>query len=298
MNTRKQSFLTVILAAWLPAVTSTFVLAQASDGPTVLKDVAYDDAHAAQKLDVYLTKSDKSTPAMIYIHGGGWRAGSKNHVPQWLKTAVLEGWLSVVSVEYRFTNVDVHPAQANDCMRAIQFVRHNAAKWNIDPKRIGVTGGSAGGHLTLWVALHDDAADAESKDPVARHSSRVACAVSFAGPTDWSLLRRLEHKHPAYRQLLGYEPGTPADEMAAKAMKDVSPISFVSGDDPPIMQVHGDKDDIVPIAHARNMHERLKTTGVKSELVIIEDANHGVAGAGPDASRRASTFVRDQLRRP
>ena len=76
----------------------------------------------------------------------------------------------------------------NDCLRAIQFVRHNAAKWKIDPQRIGVTGGSAGGHLSLWVALHDDAAEAKSNDPVARQSSRVACAVSFAGPTDWSLL--------------------------------------------------------------------------------------------------------------
>ena len=164
----------------------------------------------------------------------------------------------MVSVEYRFTDVAPHPAQVNDCLRAIQFVRHNAAKWKIDPQRIGVTGGSAGGHLSLWVALHDDAADAKSNDPVARQSSRVACAVSFAGPTDWSLLGKLEHKHPAYRQLLGYAPGTPANEMDAKAKADVSPISFVSPDDPPIMQVHGDKDDIVPIEHARNMHERLQ----------------------------------------
>ncbi len=193
---------------------------------------------------------------------------------------------------------NTHAAQVNDCMRAIQFVRHNAADWNIDPQRIGVTGGSAGGHLSLWVALHDDAADADSKDPVERHSSRVACAVSFAGPTDWSLLGRLDHNHPAYRQLLGYEPGTPADQMDAKAKKDVSPISFVSQDDPPIMQVHGNKDDIVPIEHARNMHERLDRVGVKTQLVIIEGANHGVAGAGPQIARRAGTFVREELRRP
>jgi acetyl esterase/lipase len=235
---------------------------------------------------------------MIFIHGGGWRGGSKNSVPGWLINAVRDRWLSVVSVEYRFTDVGPHPAQVNDCLRAIQFVRHNAAKWNLDPQRIGVTGGSAGGHLSLWVALHDDAAVADSNDPVERQSSRVACAVSFAGPTDWSLLSELEHKHPAYRQLLGYEPGTPAKEMDAKAKVDVSPISFASKDDPPVLQVHGDKDDIVPIEHARNMNERLKSVGVKTELVIIAGANHGVAGAGPQVAERATTFVREQLLRP
>jgi dipeptidyl aminopeptidase/acylaminoacyl peptidase len=152
--------------------------------------------------------------------------------------------------------------------------------------------------LSLWVALHDDAAVADANDPVERQSSRVACAVSFAGPTDWSLLSKLEHKHPAYRQLLGYEPGTPAEEMDAKAKVDVSPISFASKDDPPVLQVHGDKDDIVPIEHARNMNERLKSVGVVTELVIIAGANHGVAGAGPQVAERATTFVREQLLRP
>lgn len=276
---------------------ASYVVAQAADAPFVHKDIAYGNAHAAQKLDVYLAASDKPTPAMVYIHGGGWRAGSKNRVPGWLMNAVRKGWLSVVSVEYRFTDVAPHPAQVNDCMRAIQFVRHRAVKWNIDPRRIGVTGGSAGGHLALWVGLHDDVADADSNDPVERQSSRVVCAVSFAGPTDWSLLDELEHKHPAYRQLLGYKPGTPADEMDAKTKKDVSPISFVSQGDPPIMQVHGDKDNIVPLKHARNMHQRLKSVGVKTELVIIEGGTHGVAGAGPQVTNRAGTFVREQLLR-
>jgi acetyl esterase/lipase len=262
------------------------------------KDVAYDEADAAQKVDVYLAKSDAPLPAMVFIHGGGWRGGSKNAVPGWLLNAVHENWLSVVSVEYRFSQVAPHPAQGRDCLRAIQFVRHNAAKWNIDPQRIGVTGGSAGGHLSLWVALHDDAANADSQDPVARQSSRVACAVSFAGPTDWSLLDKLEHKHPAYRQLLGYEPGTPASAMDAKAKTDVSPISFASQDDPPVLQIHGDQDDIVPIEHAQNLDERLKSVGVKTELVVIAGANHGVAGAGPQVTERATTFVREHLLRP
>jgi acetyl esterase/lipase len=261
-------------------------------------DVAYDDDHAAQCLDVYLAKSDKPTPAMIYIHGGAWRAGSKKSVPGWLRAFVAEGKLSVVAVEYRFTDVATHPAQVDDCLRAIQFVRQNAEKWNIDPKRLGVTGGSAGGHLSAYVALHDDVVKADSDDPVERQSSRVACAVSFAGPTDWTLLSSIKHGHPAYRQLIGYKPGTPAAELKASLVKDVSPISFASKDDPPIMQVHGDKDDIVPLQHASNLHEKLQSVGVKTELVVIPGGNHGVAGAGGPVAKRPTEFVRQLLLHP
>lgn len=278
-----------ILLALVPVIASCQQVAATQ------KDLAYDDHHASQKLDVYLAESDKPVPAMVFIHGGGWRAGSKQRVPAWLLQAVRDGWLSVVSVEYRFTDVAPHPAQTDDCLRAIQFVRSNATKWNIDPNRIGVTGGSAGGHLSLWVALHDDVANADSTDPVENQSSRVACAVSFAGPTDWSLLSDLEHKHPAYRQLIGYQPGTAVDDMDADKMKDVSPISFVSDDDPPVMQVHGDADDIVPIEHARRMDKQLQTAGVRSSLVVVPGANHGVAGAGGNVSRKAVDFVRETI---
>lgn len=287
----------LISFVFLPAGHST-VLAQNANVTPAHRDVPYDDDHESQRLDVYLPESDQPTPAMIYIHGGGWRAGSKNNVPAWLKRLVAENQIAVISVEYRFTVVATHPAQVNDCQRAIQFVRHRAKKWNIDPARLGVTGGSAGGHLSAWVALHDDAGQPDAQDPVERQSSRVTCAVSFAGPTDWSLLSVIDHRHPAYRQLIGYQPGTPASELSSKLIKDVSPISFVSRDDPPVMQVHGDNDDIVPLEHASNLHRKLKAAGVTSELVVIPGANHSVAGAGGDTARRPTAFVRRYLLRP
>jgi acetyl esterase/lipase len=271
------------------------VFAEAPGSAPALADVKYDNQHRSQCVDVYLAKSDKPTPAMIHIHGGGWRGGSKKHVPAWLRRFVDAGQMSVVSVEYRFTDVKTHPAQVNDCLRAIQFVRQNALKWNIDPDRLGVTGGSAGGHLSAYVALHDDVSDADSDDVVARQSSRVTCAVSFAGPTDWSLLSTIEHGHPAYRQLIGFEPGTPAEKLDARLMKDVSPISFVSEDDPPVMQVHGDKDVIVPLQHAQNLHKKLLAFGVTSELIVIPGGNHGVAGAGDQVVERAIEFTKKYL---
>ncbi len=262
------------------------------------KDVAYDNKHDTQCLDVYLAESDEPTPVLIYIHGGGWRAGSKNRVPGWLSQLVKDNKASVVSVEYRFTDVKPHPAQVNDCLRAIQFVRHKADEWGFNPARIGVTGGSAGGHLSAYVALHDDIANPKATDPVERQSSRVACAVSFAGPTDWSLLHKIDHQHPAYRQLIGYAPGTPADDLSEKLVKDVSPISFVSKDDPPIMQVHGDKDVIVPIEHARVLHKKLQAAGVTSELVTIRGRRHDVAGARGEDAKRAAEFVAKYLLAP
>ena len=267
-----------------------------SSSPTPThRDVVYDDDHPAQRMDVYLTKSNEPTAAMIFIHGGGWRAGSKKNVPKWLMSLVADGKLSVISVEYRFTDVESHPAQVHDCLRAVQFVRGQAEEWNLDPSKLGVTGGSAGGHLTAYVALVDDAAKPDSKDQIEQQSSRVACAVSFAGPTDWTLLQTIEHKHPAYRQLIGHEPGTPVEQLESELIKDVSPISFASTDDPPVMQVHGDKDSIVPLKHASSLHEKLESLGVRSELVVIPGGTHRVAGAGEEVTEQATKFVKQHL---
>lgn len=266
----------------------------AQDG--IRRDIAYDDDHASQLVDFYPAKTDKPAPVMIFIHGGGWRGGSKKHVPRFLVNANAEGWLAVVSVEYRFTNVAPHPAQVDDCARAIQFVRQNAKKWNLDPGRIGVTGGSAGGHLSAYIALQDDEAKPDSKDPVERQSSRVSFAIPFAGPMDWGLLSTIKHAHPAYRQLLGYEPGTPADKMSAELKKDVSPLQFVSADDPPILIIHGDADKIVPIEHAKVLDAALGAAKVSKELYVVKGGKHSIAGAShPGAVKRATAFMRKHL---
>lgn len=262
------------------------------------RDIAYDSQHASQKLDVYLTEADKPSPVLVYIHGGGWRGGSKSRVPGWLLNGVSKKQFSVVSVEYRFTNVAPHPAQTNDCLRAVQFVRRNAKDWNIDTEHIGVTGGSAGGHLSLWVALHDDIADADSNDPVTQKSSRVHFCVGFAGPTDWTLLKELPdgHKHPGYRNIVGSDPGTPYEQLDAKTLADVSPLSHASADDPPVMIVHGSADNIVPVEHAHRLHKRLQQIGTTSELVIVEGASHQVAAAaGHDFLPKVVDFVAEQL---
>jgi len=268
----------------------------ASGQAKILRDIAYDREHPSQILDFYPATSEQSAPVMVHIHGGGWRSGSKNTIPGFLAKANTEGWLAVVSIEYRFTDVATHPAQVDDCARAIQFIRRKAQEWNIDPHRIGVTGGSAGGHLAAYLALQDDEAQPDSEDPVERQSSRVSFAIPFAGPTDWGLLGTIEHAHPAYRQVLGYEPGTPAEKMSADLRRNVSPLTFVSADDPPFLIVHGDADDIVPFAHARVLDAALKAAKVSTELHVVKGGTHGVSGAGePESAKRADAFMRGHL---
>lgn len=270
--------------------------AGARAAPT-LTDVAYDTTDKAQILDVYIGKSETPLPVMVFIHGGAWQAGSKKNVPRYLLQAVEKGQLSVVSVEYRFTNVALHPAQVNDCLRAIQFVRHKAKTWKVDATRMAVSGGSAGGHLSLYVALVDDAADPKAEDPISRQSTRVSCAIGWAGPTDWGLLGKMPHTHPAWRRFIGYKPGTPAGEMDAGKKSSASPITYASADDPPVLLVHGTADAVVPVQHAEVLHARLRKVKSKTELFKIEGAGHNVCNAtNPKAVKRAMAFLNEHLK--
>src|SRR5210317_372943 len=150
-----------------------------ADEPKQLIDVAYGN-HPRQVLDFYQAKSDKPTPVVFYIHGGGWRGGDKRTNPK----AFLDKGISVVAINYRYVQNGVAdkvepPVKAplEDAARALQFVRSQAAAWNLDKKRIGATGGSAGACSSLWLSFHDDLAELDSDDPVARESTRLYCAA-------------------------------------------------------------------------------------------------------------------------
>src|SRR3954467_4215404 len=154
-------------------------LATAADEPKKLIGVPY-GTHPRQVLDFYQAKSDKPTPLVFHIHGGGWRAGDKKMNPK----PFLDKGISVVSINYRLIDPKkddqlVPPVKAplEDAARALQFVRSKAKEWNIDKTRIGATGGSAGACSSLWLAFHDDMADPKSEDPIARETTRLYCAA-------------------------------------------------------------------------------------------------------------------------
>jgi acetyl esterase/lipase len=139
-----------------------------------LKNVRY-GPYKRNVLNFWQAKSDKPTPVVIKIHGGGWAAGSKSETIS--SDYFLQDGISVISINYRLIKTDILPAPVYDAARALQFVRSKAKEWNINKERIAVTGGSAGGCTSLWLIYHDDLADPENSDPVLRESTKPFCAA-------------------------------------------------------------------------------------------------------------------------
>src|SRR4029079_8220529 len=145
------------------------------DDERKMQPAAPSGKHARQVLDFYPAKSDKPTPVVFYIHGGGWQGGDKKTIDP--KPFNAKG-ISAVAINYRYVKHGVEdkvepPVKAplHDAARALQFVRSKATEWNLDKTRIGATGGSAGACSSLWLAFHDDMADPKSDDPIAREST-------------------------------------------------------------------------------------------------------------------------------
>jgi acetyl esterase/lipase len=145
-----------------------------------ISDIKYGE-HERNILDLWLARADEPTLLVIFYHGGGFRAGDKRRsMPVPLLLKLLEAGISVAGVNYRLTDSAPFPAQMHDSARALQFIRHYAGEHNIDPSRIGATGGSAGAHISMWLAFHDDLADPDNEDPIRRESTRLTAIVPLA----------------------------------------------------------------------------------------------------------------------
>jgi acetyl esterase/lipase len=251
--------------------------------PKQLANVAY-GSHPRQILDFYPAKSDKPTPVVLYIHGGGWRGGDKKTNP----AAFLAKGISVVAINYRYVQNGVKdkvkpPVKAplGDAARALQFVRSKADQWNLDKKRIGATGGSAGACTSLWLAFHDDMADPKSSDPVARESTRLYCAAVNGAQVSLDP-KELREWMPNYRYgahafgLKNIQSLIDNREKVLKWIKEYSPIEHVSKDDPPIAMFYRGEKPVIGASPKDPTHsgimgvklaERLKAVDVDVVLV-------------------------------
>ncbi|MCU0876560.1 MAG: alpha/beta hydrolase [Pirellulaceae bacterium] len=221
--------------------------------PTVA-DFAYGQDSPRQKFDFWQAKSDKPTPVVLLIHGGGWRGGDKSGYGTSAIKPYLDAGISVASLNYRFIEQamadKVEPpvkGSVGDAARALQTIRSKAKEWNIDPARIGATGGSAGACTSLWLALHDDLADPTSDDPIAQQSTKLACAAVSGAQTslDPKELREWMPNAIYGGHAFGFAApgrGRPEEfdllianrEKVLPWIKEYSPIELVSKDDPPI----------------------------------------------------------------
>jgi acetyl esterase/lipase len=249
-----------------------FSCAFSQQSETVVSDVQYcTGGDKPLLMDLFLPAEPvrKPAPAVLWLHGGGWERGDKNG-NSGAKLLVGQGFVTA-SIYYRLSGEAPFPAAIEDCKCAIRFLRANASKYGIDPDRIGVAGASAGGHLALLVGTAGASAGLEGTGGWPDVSSRVRAVAAWYGPTDFMVGEKAFEKGTgrAPAKFLG---GTYAER--SETYRRASPIAYVDRDTPPILMIHGDKDQIVPYDQSIRMLNACRKVGVDAKLIEVKGADH------------------------
>jgi acetyl esterase/lipase len=270
------------------------------DTVVVEKDIEYGKAgERSLKLDIVRPRkpSDKPLPVIAFVHGGGWRGGNKSAGVFNVLGLAATGNYFGVSVGYRLSGEAIWPAQIHDCKAAIRWLKANAKKYNIDPEKIGVWGGSAGGHLVSLLGTSGDVKELEGDCGSPGQSSRVACVVDFCGPSDFLAAATFQRKGmPSPARADSPESllfGGPLEEKK-DAAREASPVTYATSDAPPFLIVHGTADPIVPIQQAELLQAALKKAGASATFLKIQGGGHGIGG--PEVTKRVRAFLDKHLR--
>jgi len=275
--------------------------------PTVApthRDLKY-GPHGRNLMDVWLAKSDKPTPVLVSIHGGGFRGGNKS-VEAGLLQACLDSGISVAAITYRLSDEAIAPAQFLDSARAIQFIRHNAQEWNLDGTRIAATGGSAGAGISLWLGFHDDLADPDNEDPVLRQSTRLTCMAVYNGQTSYDprFIRDLFpdtdiYKESALAQLFGVDLNKLDDlpEEKYRLFEEVSALPHLTKDDAPAALFYASKLDTPITSQGIGIHHPRFGKALKEKMdeIGIECEVHTGTSRGGESSKLTVDFVKKHL---
>ena len=236
------------------------------NGVTVEPGISYDQ-YPETKVDVFKpagwsANAKPKYPGILVIHGGGWTGGTKESmVERWVLPYVEKGFVAV-NVEYRLAKAAKAPAAVEDVLKAAQWFEKNAGRLNVDKKRVVVTGGSAGGHLALMVGM-------TPKKAKLGKPAKIAAVINFYGITDVG------------DQLQGPNMRTYAvtwvpEQDGRFALADrVSPKTYVRRGLPPVLTLHGDKDQTVPYEHGTKITKALRDVGNDAELITVVDGRHG-----------------------
>ena len=266
----------------------------AQSKPRIEVEVVYGKAGDKElKLDLARPSEGKGPfPAVVCVHGGGWRMGNKRDMRPWVEFLAKEGFVAA-SVGYRLAPDYTFPSQIEDCKTAVRFLRANAEKYSIDKERFGAIGYSAGGHLVCLLALTDEKAGFEGKVHP-KESSKIQAVVDYYGPTD---LAGFGKDDTAQRGMLGPFIGAKfADNPSAH--KKASPINYVSKNAPPFLIFHGTKDLTVPIDQSRQLANKLKDVGVEARFVEVPGEGHGWNGrASVDTTSETLKFLNEKLKK-
>lgn len=256
-----------------------------------------------QMLDLMLPKESKnrSLPVIVFIHGGGFKAGSKTTGLWHLRSIAESGNYACITINYRLTDESIWPTQVHDCKAAIRWVKANAKKYNMNPDKIGIWGSSAGGYLA---AMLGTSADVIAMDGAIGSnftlSSQVACVVDFFGATDFVSLSK---DTPAWAKLKHGYSNSPDSKLMGFTINEhpekaavASPITYITKDDPPFLIAHGTKDPVVPYSQSTRLHKALKEAGVESTLISVKDGSHGFKRLGKDINHDVIRFFDHHLR--
>ena len=274
----------VAILALVSLSASIYLIAQQATTPTLLQiadrywmqpDVVYGSANNTPlKLDIWYPRDNQDpTPTLVYIHGGGWIFGSKEGAVYQFLPYLERGW-RVVNVEYRMAGNSLAPGSVEDTRCALRWIYRNALQYKFDTSKIVLTGHSAGGHLSLITGMLPDGtpldnrcyADAKYGDV----PMKVAAIVNWYGISDVNDLIQGPNLKNYAVMWMGSMPN------AADVARSVSPLTYVRKDLPPIISIHGDKDDVVPYQHATRLHDALTKAGDISKLVTVKGGGHGM----------------------
>jgi dipeptidyl aminopeptidase/acylaminoacyl peptidase len=279
-----------------------------SNREAVTTDVIYGHkAGMALTFDVYRPK-EANGAAVISILSGGWRSSWETLrqflempdgsvrllteeeirerggiLPSHSYLTLLDRGFTVFAVRHGSSPAFAMPDIVADLRRAVRFIRLNASRYAVEPERIGLWGGSAGGHLSLLLGTTAEITNPDPTDEFERGSGKVAAMVAYAPPTDLVRMSAETWKQDGVQKY-------PVMRMDTEALKLFSPLRHVSADDAPTLIVHGDKDTVVPIIEGMSMYEALRRAGVATQFVTIQGAAHGFFGE--DARRANDPMVR------
>ena len=265
----------------IPLLLTMPLIAAAVPGPgdvAIEKDVTYLAPGRKEKLDLYQPvgrAAEELSPAVVIIHGGGWVGGDKGSAREVLTgTTLAKAGYVCVSVEYWKGTKDRWPTNLQDCKNAVRWLRVNAVRLQVDPARIGVIGGSAGGHLALMVAYTAGNKEIDPKPLYPGVPDRVSACVDMYGISNLLSRQGTDASGKPDGKLRDTKLFPESREAAPEKWKLASPVTHIRRDSPPTLILHGTHDTTVDRDQSVELHEALKKAGVESTLIMVKGANH------------------------
>ena len=275
------------LCACAAAIIAPANISQADELPPrpnyrIESDIVYGNADGVElELDAYVPSGDGPFPAALVIHGGAWRAGTKEQLGRYARR-LADGGIVAFAINYRLAPRHKFPAQIDDCRTALRWVVDHAARFKIDPHRLGAIGYSAGGHLSAMLATEPTKRNESSKAPI-----RLSGVAIGGAPCDF---RDLDQDSRGLAFWLGGSRASLPELYTA-----ASPAAFVTPDDPPMFFWHGEWDRLVPLAGATAMSDKLKKAGIETQFHLVAQSGHIYAAFDPPAVEKAINFLEQKL---